>query len=85
MSRQKTDLYSPINRERLAIRARDAAILLGISPSQFWKLHAANKLPAPVHLGAKTPRWLVHDLHAWLSAGCPDTKTWQTLREGVRS
>ena len=38
--------------ERMALPAKAAAALLGISRAQFWKLHAAGKIPLPVRLGA---------------------------------
>jgi predicted DNA-binding transcriptional regulator AlpA len=55
-------------------RAIDAARLLGISRSQFFKLHASGKLPMPAKLGARAPRWLVQELREWLAAGCPDRR-----------
>ena len=58
--------------ERLAVAARDAAELLGISRAQLWKLHSSGKMPRPVRLGAKATRWRVDELRAWLKAGCPD-------------
>ncbi len=71
-----------IDSERLALSAKDAATLLGISRAQFWKLHASGKIPLPVYLGTKAPRWRVEELRAWLAAGCPDRLTWQQIREG---
>lgn len=69
-----------INSEQLAAPAKDAAVLLGISRAQLWKLHASGKLPLPVRLGAKAPRWRVDELRAWLTAGCPDRATWERIR-----
>lgn len=72
-----------IDSERLAVPAKDAAALLGISRAQFFKLHSAGKVPAPVYLGAKAPRWSVAELRAWLEAGCPDRQAWQRLRRAA--
>ena len=55
-----------IEPERLALSARDAAVLLGISRAQFWKLNASGKVPLPVRLGTKAPRWRLDELRAAL-------------------
>jgi len=73
-----------LDSQRLALPARDAAALLGISRAQLWKLHSQGKLPLPVRLGTKAPRWRVEELRAWLAAGCPDRETWQRLREAQK-
>ncbi len=66
----------------LAVAADGAARLCGVSRSQWWKLHSQGKVPLPVRLGSKAPRWYVDELNAWLAAGCPDRKTWQQMRKG---
>ncbi len=66
----------------LALSAKNAAILLGISRAQLWKLHASGRLPLPVYLGAKAPRWRADELREWLAAGAPDRQTWQRMRAG---
>jgi predicted DNA-binding transcriptional regulator AlpA len=73
---------TPIASQRLALTAKDAAALVGVSRAQWWKLHSAGKTPLPVYLGSKAPRWRFEELRAWLNAGCPDRQTWQRLREG---
>lgn len=78
MSATKT----PIISDRLALAARDAAALVGVSRAQWWKLSAAGKVPLPVYLGTKAPRWRVDELRDWLAAGAPDRQTWQEVREG---
>ena len=70
--------------ERLAVPAKDAAALVGVSRAQWWKLFAAGKTPAPIYLGAKAPRWLVAELRDWLAAGVPDLQTWQRMRGAKR-
>jgi predicted DNA-binding transcriptional regulator AlpA len=67
--------------EQLALPAQEAATLVGVSRSQWWKLHAAGKVPEPVYLGTKAPRWRVEELRSWLAAGCPDRQTWRRLRD----
>ena len=51
----------------LALTAKDAAALLGVSRAQLWKLHAAGKLPLPVRLGTRAPRWRYDELREWLA------------------
>jgi predicted DNA-binding transcriptional regulator AlpA len=65
-----------------ALPAADAARMLGISRSQFFKLHSSGKVPLPVYLTPRCPRWLRAELLAWLAAGCPDRQTWTKLRKG---
>ncbi len=72
-----------IDPEKLALPPKEAAALLGISRAQFFKLHAAGRLPAPVYLGTRAPRWLVAELRDWLAAGAPDRAAWQRLRRGA--
>jgi predicted DNA-binding transcriptional regulator AlpA len=76
---------TPIDSERLAVTARDAATLLGISRAQLYRLHSSGRLgPQPIYLGAKAPRWSVAELRDWLAGGCPNRQVWQRLREGAR-
>jgi prophage regulatory protein len=63
--------------DRLAVSAKEAAALVGVSRAQWWKLHSAGKVPLPIYLGTKAPRWRVDELRAWLTAGAPDRQTWR--------
>ena len=72
----------PPSLQVLAVPAEKAARLLGISRSQWWKLHSQGKIPPPVRLGTKTPRWNVAELQAWLAAGCPPTPETQEASDG---
>jgi predicted DNA-binding transcriptional regulator AlpA len=68
----------------LAVPADGAAELCGVSRSQWWKLHSAGKVPLPIYLGSKAPRWRVEELRLWLAAGAPDRTTWLKMREGTK-
>jgi predicted DNA-binding transcriptional regulator AlpA len=48
-------------------------------------LHAAGKIPKPVYLGTKNPRWRADELRAWLAAGAPDLLTWERMNNGGES
>jgi len=76
---------TPIDAGKLALSAKDAARQLGISRAQFWKLHSAGKVPRPVYLGAKAPRWLAAELQEWLRADAPDRVTWEKLKKGGKA
>ena len=77
--RMKTTQEAP---ERAALKADEVAVMLGVSRSQFWKLHAAGKVPLPVYLGSKAPRWISGELTAWLQAGAPDRLAWEKAKKG---
>src|SRR5689334_4836103 len=79
------DLLAELRQLR-AVLARDRAELLtaagvgtmlGIGRAQVWKLHASGKLPLPVYLGSKAPRWRASELRDWIQAGAPDRQTWE--------
>jgi predicted DNA-binding transcriptional regulator AlpA len=67
-----------------AVDAQGAARLCGVCRAQWWKLHAAGKVPLPVYLGTKAPRWVTDELREWLAAGCPERLMWMR-RKGGRS
>ena len=65
---------------RLALRASEAAGVLGISRAQFFKLHAQGRIPLPRQLGTRAPRWDFDELRAWLAADCPDRQRWEQMK-----
>jgi predicted DNA-binding transcriptional regulator AlpA len=87
MSRIQTDQATVQRRgdqrQPLLVAAKDACQLAGVSPATWWRLRAADKIPAPVRLGGRV-LWRVEELKAWIAAGCPAGQTWRTLRETVR-
>jgi predicted DNA-binding transcriptional regulator AlpA len=65
----------------LAVSAREAAALFGISRAQWWKLHSAGKVPLPSYqLGTKAPRWDMDELRAWWAAGAPGRLEWGRMK-----
>lgn len=64
---------------QLTLPAADAARLCGISRASWFKLRAADRVPAPIRLGGCV-RWRVDELHAWLDAGAPPRPTWERMR-----
>jgi len=67
----------------LQIPAQTAARLAGVSLATWWRLHSAQKVPAPTRLGGRT-LWNARELAAWIEAKCPDRKTWEALKANGR-
>lgn len=65
--------------EQLALTARQAAKLLGISTRHLWALNSSGRLPAPIRLG-RSVRWRRDELQAWLDANCPSRDKWEAMR-----
>ncbi len=70
---------------KLVVSAKEAAELLSISRAQFCKLHSSGKVPLPVPLGQRCPRWRVDELRDWLAAGAPDRATWERGKKEKRN
>ncbi|HEY8665645.1 MAG TPA: helix-turn-helix domain-containing protein [Tepidisphaeraceae bacterium] len=72
-------IESPTQAEPLAVDARDAAALLGISESHFFALLRTGRIgPSAISLG-RARRYRTEELREWLAAGCPARAKWQTL------
>lgn len=52
---------------------------LSLSKRQIFRLNSAGKIPAPVRIGGAV-RWRADECAAWLTAGAPDRKTWETIK-----
>ncbi len=70
--------------EPIAVRAPDAARLLGVSARTFRRLDAAGLLPASIRLG-RLHRWSVAELAAWVDSNCPSRAAWMQMRQRTRS
>ena len=65
----------------LLFSAKDAAKLLDICTSTFWKFHNNGRLgPLPIRLGRRT-LWSRKDLEAWTDAGCPARVQWLARKQ----
>jgi excisionase family DNA binding protein len=62
---------------KLIVDAAEAAELIGIARSTFWKLHSSGRTPAPLRLGGRVVRWRRDELAAWVAAGCPPREKWK--------
>lgn len=65
------------NETKLLLTAEEAAVLLGVCKSMFWRLHSQGKVPLPVRLSARVVRWRADELRSWIAAGCPHVTEWE--------
>lgn len=72
---------TPTTSDQLALSPADAARLLAVSRATFFKMHSAGKLPLPVYLTPRCPRWSRSELVEWLAAGAPDRLTWERFKD----
>lgn len=70
------------NAEPLAVDAKQLGAMLCLSTRTIRQLDVSGKLPKPVRIGARSVRWPVDELRAWLAAGAPNRVTWETIRKG---
>jgi len=68
--------------EVLAVDAKAAARMIGVSRALWYSMDSAAQIPAGVHLGRRRV-WPLTELREWLAAGCPSRDRWQAIR-GVR-
>ena len=61
------------------LRADDLAKLLRMSKRTVFRYECSGRVPAPLRIGGSV-RWLGSEIQAWLDAGAPDRKTWETLK-----
>lgn len=65
--------------ESVLVNAKGAAAFCNRSVATWWRLNAAEKIPAPTKLGGAT-FWHRRELSDWIDAGCPVRKVWATAR-----
>ena len=66
--------------EPAILRRRDAAHLCGVSEGSWSRHHAAGRVPDPVRIGGCVG-WRRQELLDWIAAGCPDRRSWETVKE----
>lgn len=62
----------------LLLDAAEAARLLGIGRSTFYRLDETGAVPRGVRLG-RMRRWSSEELRAWIAAKCPPRSRWEEL------
>jgi predicted DNA-binding transcriptional regulator AlpA len=56
------------------------AVLLARSPASLHRDDAAGRLPTSLRIGG-SKRWRYSEIVAWVEAGMPDRRTWNTMRD----
>lgn len=59
---------------------RAAGRMLGLCSRTVQNMVASGRLPAPIRLG-RSVRFDLHELNAWISAGCPGAEDWAARRK----
>lgn len=63
----------------LLVGGREAARMIGLSPASFYRLRSAGGFgPEPLRLGGRVV-FKVSEITEWVSANCPDARTWRAL------
>lgn len=65
--------------EPLAVAAKQAASMCGVSTAMWWKMKNSGRCPAPVKLGRRL-LWRVEDLRQWVADGCPAPSAWKAAQ-----
>jgi hypothetical protein len=67
----------------LCVDREGLALMLLVSPRTIRRMDDSGKLPEPLMLlGCK--RWYVEEIHAWLRAGAPPRKQWNTMQDATQ-
>lgn len=61
------------------LSASQVARQLNVSIRHIRRMDAAGRLPRPVRFG-RCVRWLTSDVDAWLAAGAPERKKWDSMK-----
>lgn len=64
----------------LAVDARGAGRLVGMSERSWRRRVAAGEAPRGVRIGGRLVRWPTDELRAWLLAGAPNQEQWERSR-----
>ena len=58
----------------MLLTAKQAAMLIAVSPATWHRMVSAGKTPAPVMLSSGCVRWRLAELKQWIDDGCPSRK-----------
>ncbi len=68
------------SKQPLVLTATEAAALFGKSLRTWRSWDAAGLIPRPIRIGRST-LWRPDELRAWIAAGCPRRKEWESRQE----
>ena len=68
------------------LTAQAVGAMLSLSKRQIFRMRSASLIVAPLKVGQGAVRWRQSDVERWISMGCPDRQTFETMRgaENVR-
>lgn len=78
----KSSLVESLADDRL-FNADQLADFLHCSRRHVERMDAAGKLPIGIKL-SKLKRWRSWEIRAWLDAGAPDRRDWDTMKKGLK-
>ena len=64
--------------ERL-LTAKTLGQMLSLSKRQIFRLNSCGKIPQSIKIGGSV-RWSAQEISAWLAAGAPDRRTWESMK-----
>ena len=67
---------SPRTQPPLLLSGSEAASLLGLSRSAFYRLNLKGLVPRAIRFG-RLMKWSRTELTAWVDAGCPAREEWE--------
>ena len=70
-------MQSETKQECELLSVKELAKILSLSVRTVWRLRSAGKLPKPLTIGSSV-RWIESEISAWIRAGAPDRKTWDS-------
>ena len=65
------------------LTAKAVGEMLSLSKRQIFRLKSSGKIPASVKIGGSI-RWVESEISAWIIAGAPDRRTWNSMKGGGR-
>lgn len=63
--------------QAIAVNAKGAAALFGLSDRSWRRLNSTAQCPAPIRIGGAV-RWRVSELLRWSDSGCPTRGDWES-------
>jgi predicted DNA-binding transcriptional regulator AlpA len=69
--------------DALLIDAEGLAKMLDRSLTSIRRDDQSGRIPRPITLGG-AKKWRVAEVRAWVQAGCPKRKVWETMNQPLR-
>lgn len=76
---ESSGAVSVVSPAPLLLTAQEAAAMCGKALRTWRSWDAAGMIPRPIRIGRST-LWRAEELRAWVAAGCPRRREWETLQ-----